>query len=69
MDTVTLKISGMTCEHCVRSVQRALAGVAGADVGQVRVGTAVVRYDPQRVTVDRLRTAVADEGYEVTGTG
>lgn len=59
----TLKVKGMTCNHCVTGVTRALSQVGG--VGEVRVslekGEATVTG-----TADRgaLIAAVAKEGYE-----
>lgn len=66
MTTTTLKITGMTCGHCVSAVTRALEsrdGVASADV-DLTAGTARVEHDEARVTPADLESAVADEGYE-----
>lgn len=65
MTTIDLNIRGMTCEHCVRSVSRALAALDGVRVERVDIGKATVTYDPARVTPEALRNAVAEEGYEV----
>jgi copper chaperone len=66
MATATLKIQGMTCQHCVRSVTQALEsqeGVARAEV-DLQAGRAQVEYDDARVTPRELAHAVAEEGYE-----
>jgi len=60
-----LRISGMSCNHCVQTVARALRGVAG--VSEVEVSLP----DRARVTHDRasdaaLTTAVQSAGYEAT---
>ena len=68
MERVTLEIDGMSCGHCVRSVDQALKALEGVAVEQVAIGTATVSYDPAATSVDRLRDAVEDEGYQVTGT-
>jgi copper chaperone len=68
METVTLGISGMTCNGCVRSVTRVLSelkGVAKADVS-LEGKNAVVAYDPASLGVDRLKRAVEEAGFEVT---
>ncbi len=61
---VQLRVEGMSCEHCVRAVKRAVAAVApGARVtvelasGQVRVDNGA---DPARITA-----AIREAGYEV----
>lgn len=68
MERVTLAIDGMSCGHCVKSVEQALKGLDGVAVEQVAIGTATISYDPATTSVDRLRDAVEDEGYQVTGT-
>ena len=69
MEHVSLDISGMTCDHCVRAVRSALEGVDGATVESVELGAARVRYDPERTSPARLAAAVSDEGYEAVPAG
>lgn len=60
---VTLSITGMTCQNCVKHVTQALQGVPG--VARVAVdlasGTAEVEGTPD---VQALVSAVEEEGYE-----
>ncbi|MBR9990305.1 MAG: heavy-metal-associated domain-containing protein [Gemmatimonadetes bacterium] len=66
MTTTTLKVQGMTCDHCVRAVTQALEsqdGVTRADV-DLGSGRARVEHDDSRVSPRELAKAVADEGYE-----
>lgn len=65
MTTVNMKISGMSCGHCVGAVRNALAKVDGVEVKDVRIGTATVTIDPEKVSLDSLRDAIEDTGYEV----
>lgn len=65
MEQRTLQIDGMSCGHCVSRVQKALARVEGVHVDQVEIGSARVSYDPDKVSLERLREAVEDAGYEV----
>lgn len=67
METVTLKVEGMTCGGCVASVTRvlkAVPGVAEVDVS-LRPGQATVRYDAARTAVPSLVAAVEGAGYDV----
>ena len=66
MERINLKITGMSCGHCVRAVTDALKGVEGVQVEQVNVGSAVVAYDPATVNADAIEAALSDEGYTVT---
>ena len=67
MEQQTLQIDGMSCGHCVARVQKALARLDGVHVDQVEIGSARVTWDPDRVSLQRLREAVEEAGYEVRG--
>lgn len=64
--TETLTITGMSCGHCVRSVQTALETVDGVSVEDVRVGEARVRYDDAVVDPAAVARAVEEEGFAVS---
>ena len=69
METATLKISGMTCGGCVRSVGnllKAMEGVAKAEVS-LENKCAVVDYDAAKLSQDQLKHAIQEAGYEVAG--
>lgn len=62
---ITLKVGGMSCEHCVRAVDQALAGVEGvAAVIEVSLerGEATIEGEPE---ISALVAAVEEEGYSV----
>ena len=63
MSEIKLKITGMTCEHCVRATTRALEGVPGVESAEVTLdpGGAVVNG---QADIEALIAAVKDEGYE-----
>ena len=68
MERITMKIEGMTCGHCVASIDNALKSLDGVEVEQVRVGSAAVAFDPARTASDTIAQAIADEGYAVVST-
>ena len=63
--TETLRIEGMSCGHCVRAVREALESVDGVDVDDVQVGSARLRYDPERTSRAELARAVDDAGFRL----
>jgi copper chaperone len=65
MGQTTLKVSGMTCTHCVRAVTTALEAAPGVTRAQVDLqsGRAVVDYDEKRVTPRELANVVMEGGY------
>lgn len=66
MEEVTIKVEGMSCGGCVRNVTGVLKGLAGVEDAQVSLeqGSATVRFDPAQVSVDALRAAVEDAGFD-----
>ncbi len=65
MQTVTLKIEGMTCGHCVGRVRSVLAALPATGDVQVAIGSARVSYDPGLVGMAQLSEAIAAAGYKV----
>jgi copper chaperone CopZ len=62
----TVRIAGMTCQHCVAAVRTSLTAVPGIQSADVTIGAAAVAHDGT-VTVEALREAIAVAGYSVTG--
>ncbi len=67
MAKANLKIQGMTCNHCVMRVAKALKGVPGVQDAQVDLqkAEAAVTYDDAKVSLDKLSVAVVEAGYKV----
>ena len=67
MATTTLKIQGMTCNHCVMRVAKALKAVPGVRDAKVDLQSAeaVVTYDEGKVTADKFPSVVSEAGYKV----
>lgn len=63
---IILKIDGMSCEHCVARVKKALLAVDGVTEVTVDLGakSATVTAD-EGVKTDSLKIAVEDAGYTV----
>jgi copper chaperone len=65
MKTATLKVEGMSCDHCVQAVMGALRRVPGVQRADVDLGAgrATVDYDETSTGPRALANAVMDEGY------
>ena len=62
----TFKVEGMTCDHCVRAVSRALAKVPGVSrVVEVNLARGEARVEGAPDT-GAVLTAIRNEGYEAT---
>ena len=65
MAEVKIEIEGMSCEHCVMAVKKAvtqLNGVTGADV---EIGSADVKFDDTKVRREDIEAAITKAGYKV----
>ena len=67
MAEINLKIDGMSCQHCVMNVKKAVDAVVGIHSSEVSVGFAKVLYDDIKTDREAIVKAVQDAGYKVTG--
>ncbi len=66
METMVLRVNGMTCMGCVNSVKKvltALDGVQGVDVVLDKAQATIV-YDAARANPGQFKTAIEDAGFE-----
>jgi copper chaperone len=62
----TLKVKGMSCQHCVMSVTKALNQLEGIKNVQVDLAKGEVRFDnTKEVASQRIEKAIEDTGYEI----
>lgn len=63
--TVTIGIAGMTCDNCVRKVERALRGLNGIKEVAVDRAAALARvtFDGSVVDVPAMHDALLKSGY------
>ena len=65
MQRTTLQIDGMTCDHCVGRIKKALTSLDGVMIESVSLGSAAVQYDETHVTLAEIDAAIAAAGYSV----
>ena len=67
MRKVELKVAGMTCAMCAKTIEHSLQELDGTTDAEVNLGNETVRveYDPSRLKLADLEKAVTDVGYEV----
>lgn len=66
MSEVTIRVDGMSCGGCVRNVTgvlKALPGVFDVEVS-LEEAAARVEFDAARITVEALRQAITDAGFD-----
>ncbi|HEY1458454.1 MAG TPA: heavy-metal-associated domain-containing protein [Casimicrobiaceae bacterium] len=67
MQTVKMKVDGMTCGGCVASVTRVVKALPGVEAARVDLasGSAEVDFDPARCDAGAIRNAIEGAGYDV----
>ncbi|MBT2653990.1 copper chaperone CopZ [Bacillus sp. ISL-18] len=67
MEKVTLKVTGMSCGHCVKSIEGSvgeLQGVKSVKV-QLEAGNVDVEFNPAEVPLSKIKETIDDQGYDV----
>jgi Cu+-exporting ATPase len=68
-EKVTIKVGGMTCAMCVKTIESALSALEGVSVAAVNLGAekAYVTYNPRMVRVTQMKEAIEGAGYQYLG--
>lgn len=68
MEQMTLNVQGMTCGHCVRSVESALTAIDGVKAVKVDLkgARATVDFEPAHASAKTMITALEEAGYEAS---
>jgi len=62
----SIKVKGMSCQHCVMSVTKALGQLEGIKNVQVDLAKGEVRFDNSKeIALSRVEKAIQDAGYQV----
>lgn len=61
--TTTYSVSGLSCEHCVRSVTEEVSEVPGVEAVEVDLASGRMVVRGEGVDADAIRAAVDEAGY------
>lgn len=64
---VVLLVPDVSCQHCVKTIDKALGVLPGVEtvLTDLPTKTVHVQYDPERVTLSQVETTLDDAGYTV----
>ncbi len=65
MRHMVFTISGMSCEHCLSAVGKALAAVSGVKVESLRIGRVELGL-PDAIETKQITAAIETIGYKVS---
>ncbi|MEH2041836.1 heavy metal translocating P-type ATPase [Nostoc sp.] len=65
MDTLTLKLRGMSCAACANNIEKAIRSVSGVIDCNVNFGAeqATIKYDRSLANLEKIQAAIAAAGY------
>ncbi len=65
MDTLSLKLRGMSCASCANNIEEAIRSVPGVSDCNVNFGVeqATIQYDPKRTNLETIQAAIDAAGY------
>ncbi|XID94794.1 copper chaperone CopZ [Paenibacillaceae bacterium WGS1546] len=65
MSTATISVQGMSCNHCVASVEGAVRELGAQARVDLAKGAVSVTYDESKVSLQAIKDAIEDQGYDV----
>lgn len=67
MQQTTLNVQGMSCGHCVNSIEGSVGKMNGVEAVKVHLqeGKVDVTFDPAKVDLKQITEAIEEQGYEV----
>ncbi len=68
MTNKTLNVQGMSCGHCVNSIEGSVGELNGVETVNVHLqdGTVDVTFDGGKIELKDITEAIEEHGYEVT---
>ena len=60
----TIKISGMSCQHCVGSVKTALEGLGGLKQVTVNLEAGEASFENSGIEREKIRAAITQIGFD-----
>lgn len=65
MQQATLQVNGMSCQHCVNSIEKAVKEIGGSARVDLKNNAVTVEYDENKLSLDAVKEAIEEQGYDV----
>lgn len=68
--SVEFTVEGMTCTGCENTIQKSVGSIKGVKTVKADhiAGNTIITYDSTSVSLDAMKQAIVDKGYEITAT-
>jgi copper chaperone len=67
LEKITLKVEGMSCNHCVNAIEGSVGKLDGVSSTKVNLkdGNVEVEFNSSKVSLDKIKDTIDDQGYDV----
>ncbi len=65
MQNVQLNVQGMSCSHCVRSIEGAVKNIGASATVDLATNTVDIVYDESNIALNAIVEAIEEQGYDV----
>lgn len=65
MTITTLTVQGMSCGHCVNSVEGAVKKIGAEAKVDLATNSVTVAFDETKISLDAIKETIEDQGYDV----
>lgn len=61
----TIKVEGMTCQHCVKAVEKAVSEKGGTARVDLKSGMVELQFEESKSSLAEIKSAIEETGYSV----
>lgn len=67
MEQITLNVEGMSCGHCVNSIESNVGNLNGVKSVKVHLDKNIVdlEFDASKISLEDIKSEIEDQGYDV----
>lgn len=67
MKKSVIRVEGMSCSHCENAVKKSVGALDGVTsvLVDLKGKTVMVEYEDSKVSLDRIKNEIEDQGYDV----
>ncbi|MCS7464348.1 cation transporter [Paenibacillus doosanensis] len=65
MQTIVLKVEGMSCGHCVNSIEGALKRIGAQGKVDLGAKSVSVQFEEAKLTAQAIKETIEEQGYDV----
>lgn len=67
MKQITLEVQGMSCAHCVNSIENSVGNLNGVKSVKVNLDTSKVdvEFDSGIISLEEIKNEIEEQGYDI----